>query len=145
MVMVKAVRDVPKPVTLSEIKAVPRLKDMTLVRFSRLSVQPVKPEEWKIVCAMGGYQYRQIALLLAAGRRPAAAGHVLLLRSRWVCCFVPVAGCTSAVAVTAVFAARPSSLRPLDCCSVPWAASASSSGNLPHLVSRQVRPCAGRW
>ena len=27
---------------------------MTLVRNPRLSVQPVKPEEWKIVCAMGG-------------------------------------------------------------------------------------------
>ena len=54
MVMVKAVRDMPKPVTLDEIKAMPRLRDMTLVRFSRLSVQPVKPEEWKIVCAMGG-------------------------------------------------------------------------------------------
>jgi predicted RNA-binding protein with PUA-like domain len=54
MVVVKAVRDLPKPVTLAEIKAVPKLKDMTLVRFSRLSVQPVKPEEWKIVCAMGG-------------------------------------------------------------------------------------------
>ena len=54
MVMVKAVRDMPKPVTLDEIKTMPRLRDMTLVRFSRLSVQPVKPEEWKIVCAMGG-------------------------------------------------------------------------------------------
>jgi predicted RNA-binding protein with PUA-like domain len=54
MVMVKAVRDMPKPVTLAEIKAMPRLRDMTLVRFSRLSVQPVKPEEWKIICAMGG-------------------------------------------------------------------------------------------
>ena len=54
MVVVKAVRDLPKPVTLAEAKAAPRLKDMTLVRFSRLSVQPVKPDEWKIVCAMGG-------------------------------------------------------------------------------------------
>jgi len=54
MVVVKAVRDLPKPVTLAEAKAAPKLKDMTLVCFSRLSVQPVKPEEWKIVCAMGG-------------------------------------------------------------------------------------------
>ena len=54
MVVVKARRDLPRPVTLAEAKAEPRLKDMTLVRFSRLSVQPVKPEEWKIVCAMGG-------------------------------------------------------------------------------------------
>lgn len=54
MVVVKAVRDLPKPVTLAEAKAAPKLKDMTLVRFSRLSVQPVKPEEWKLICAMGG-------------------------------------------------------------------------------------------
>ena len=54
MVVVKAVRDLPKPVTLAEAKAAPRLKDMTLVRFSRLSVQPATPAEWKIVCAMGG-------------------------------------------------------------------------------------------
>ncbi|MDE1937639.1 MAG: EVE domain-containing protein [Alphaproteobacteria bacterium] len=53
MVLVKAVRDLPKPVTLAEIKATPKLKDMTLVRASRLSVQPVKPDEWKLVCAMG--------------------------------------------------------------------------------------------
>ena len=54
MVVVKAVRDLPRSVTLTEIKAAPKLKNMTLVRFSRLSVQPVKPEEWKLVCAMGG-------------------------------------------------------------------------------------------
>ncbi len=54
MVVVRVLRDMPKPVTLAEVKAAPKLKDMTLVRFSRLSVQPVKPEEWRIVCAMGG-------------------------------------------------------------------------------------------
>lgn len=54
LVLVKAVRDLPKPVTLAEIKATAKLKDMTLVRASRLSVQPVKPEEWKLVCAMAG-------------------------------------------------------------------------------------------
>ncbi|MBU6297414.1 MAG: EVE domain-containing protein [Alphaproteobacteria bacterium] len=54
MVLVKAVRDLPKPVTLAEIKATPKLKDMALVRASRLSVQPVQPEEWKLVCAMSG-------------------------------------------------------------------------------------------
>jgi predicted RNA-binding protein with PUA-like domain len=54
MVVVKAVRDLPKPVTLAVIKGTPELESMTLARFSRLSVQPVKPEEWKIVCAMGG-------------------------------------------------------------------------------------------
>jgi predicted RNA-binding protein with PUA-like domain len=50
----KAVADVPKPVTLSAIKAEPKLKEMVLVRNSRLSVQPVSDDEWKLVCKMGG-------------------------------------------------------------------------------------------
>jgi predicted RNA-binding protein with PUA-like domain len=50
----KAVADVPKPVTLAAVKAEPKLKDMVLVRSSRLSVQPVSDEEWKFVCKMGG-------------------------------------------------------------------------------------------
>jgi predicted RNA-binding protein with PUA-like domain len=36
------------------IKADKRLTDMALVKYSRLSVQPVTAEEWKIVCKMGG-------------------------------------------------------------------------------------------
>ncbi|MFN0265074.1 EVE domain-containing protein [Tepidamorphus sp. 3E244] len=51
---IKAVRDMPKPVTLKQVKATPELSDMSLVTSMRLSVQPVKPEEWKIVCRMGG-------------------------------------------------------------------------------------------
>jgi predicted RNA-binding protein with PUA-like domain len=51
---VKAVKPVPKPVTLAAVKAEPRLKDMALVKYSRLSVQPVTAQEWKIVCSMGG-------------------------------------------------------------------------------------------
>ena len=51
---VKAVKPVPKPVTLAAVKAEPRLKDMALVKYSRLSVQPVTAQEWKIVCTMGG-------------------------------------------------------------------------------------------
>jgi predicted RNA-binding protein with PUA-like domain len=54
MVDVKAVKPLPKPVTLAAVKAAPRLKDMALVRYSRLSVQPVSAQEWKTVCAMGG-------------------------------------------------------------------------------------------
>jgi predicted RNA-binding protein with PUA-like domain len=54
LVDVKAVEDVPKPVTLSAVKANPKLADMALVKFSRLSVQPVTPAEWKIICTMGG-------------------------------------------------------------------------------------------
>jgi predicted RNA-binding protein with PUA-like domain len=51
---VKAVEPLPKPVTLAAIKAEPRLKDMALVKYSRLSVQPVTAAEWKIVCHMAG-------------------------------------------------------------------------------------------
>lgn len=51
---VKAVRDMPKPVTLAAVKAEPRLSDMSLVTSMRLSVQPVTAEEWAIVCEMGG-------------------------------------------------------------------------------------------
>lgn len=54
LVDVKAVRDVPKPVTLATVKATEKLKDMVLVKAARLSVQPVNAAEWKIVCAMGG-------------------------------------------------------------------------------------------
>nr|WP_280633835.1 EVE domain-containing protein [Stappia taiwanensis] len=51
---VKAVRDMPKPVTLAAVKAEPRLSEMSLVTSMRLSVQPVTAEEWAIVCEMGG-------------------------------------------------------------------------------------------
>lgn len=52
---VAAVAPFPRHVTLAEIKAEPRLADMVLVKNSRLSVQPVTSEEWRIVCGMGGY------------------------------------------------------------------------------------------
>jgi predicted RNA-binding protein with PUA-like domain len=51
---VASVRDLPKPVTLAEIRATPAFKDMVLVRVSRLSVQPVTEAEWRKICAMGG-------------------------------------------------------------------------------------------
>lgn len=54
MVDVKPVTPFKQPVTMAEIKKAPKLKDMVLVKNSRLSVQPVTPEEWKLVCAMGG-------------------------------------------------------------------------------------------
>jgi predicted RNA-binding protein with PUA-like domain len=54
LVDVKAVKDVPKPVTLADIKADAKLKTMVLVREPRLSVQPVTPEEWKYICKRGG-------------------------------------------------------------------------------------------
>jgi predicted RNA-binding protein with PUA-like domain len=52
---IKAVAPVPQPVTLDAVKAEPRLAEMVLAKNSRLSVQPVTPEEWRIVCGMGGY------------------------------------------------------------------------------------------
>jgi len=45
---------VPQPVTLEAIKHEPKLKDMALLKQSRLSVQPVTADEWKLVCKMGG-------------------------------------------------------------------------------------------
>ena len=51
---IKAVCDMPKPVTLADVKAEPRLAQMSLVTSMRLSVQPVTEEEWKVVCEMGG-------------------------------------------------------------------------------------------
>ena len=51
---IRAVKPLERPVTLDEIKGEPRLAEMILVKNSRLSVQPVTAEEWKIVCAMGG-------------------------------------------------------------------------------------------
>ncbi len=54
VVDVKTVEALPKPVTLAAIKAEAKLKDMALVKYSRLSVQPVTDAEWKLVCKMGG-------------------------------------------------------------------------------------------
>jgi predicted RNA-binding protein with PUA-like domain len=51
---VAAVRQLPTPVSLEQIKANQRLASMVLVRISRLSVQPVTEAEWRIICKMGG-------------------------------------------------------------------------------------------
>ena len=48
-VRVEPVKALPRPVTLAEIKAEPRLSKMELIRQSRLSVLPVREEEWKVV------------------------------------------------------------------------------------------------
>ena len=53
---VRALEPLPRPVPLSEIRAEPRLSDMVLVRNARLSVQPVRPEEWDLICAMAGHE-----------------------------------------------------------------------------------------
>ncbi len=53
-VTVRALRPLPRPVSLGQIKADPRLAQMLLVTHSRLSVQPVTAGEWAVVCALGG-------------------------------------------------------------------------------------------
>jgi predicted RNA-binding protein with PUA-like domain len=47
-------KPLPKPVTLASVKAESKLKEMALVKYGRLSVQPVTDAEWKTVCKMGG-------------------------------------------------------------------------------------------
>ena len=54
VVDVKAAAPAKAPVALAAIKAEPQLKAMVLVKNSRLSVQPVTADEWKLVCKMGG-------------------------------------------------------------------------------------------
>jgi predicted RNA-binding protein with PUA-like domain len=46
MVKVRPIRALKRPVTLAEIKADPALKDIELVRQSRLSVAEIRPQEW---------------------------------------------------------------------------------------------------
>lgn len=48
-VRVEPVKALDRPVTLAEIKAEPRLSKMELIRQSRLSVAPVREDEWKIL------------------------------------------------------------------------------------------------
>ena len=53
-VRVEPVRALKRPVTLAEIKAEPSLSKMELIRQSRLSVAPVRDEEWRKILDMGG-------------------------------------------------------------------------------------------
>jgi predicted RNA-binding protein with PUA-like domain len=52
MVDVAVVKPVNKPVALADMKRVPALSDMALLRQSRLSVCPVSETEWRIICDM---------------------------------------------------------------------------------------------
>lgn len=54
MVDFKTLKPMPHPVSLKTIKATIELSDMALVKQSRLSVCPVKPDEWALICKMGG-------------------------------------------------------------------------------------------
>lgn len=51
---IRALQAMPKAVSLKDVKANEKLADMSLVTSMRLSVQPVKAEEWREVCRMGG-------------------------------------------------------------------------------------------
>jgi predicted RNA-binding protein with PUA-like domain len=51
---IRAIAPLPVPVTLEQVKSDPRLTDMVLVKMSRLSVQSVTDDEWRIICALGG-------------------------------------------------------------------------------------------
>ena len=58
---IAAVQAFEQPVTLDRIKADPRLSEMVLVKNSRLSVQPVEAEAWRIICDMGGVDPDKLA------------------------------------------------------------------------------------
>ncbi|MBD8066559.1 EVE domain-containing protein [Devosia sp. PTR5] len=51
---VQSVKPLPKPVSLQQIKATPELAEIELIKLSRLSVSKVRPEEWALICKMGG-------------------------------------------------------------------------------------------
>jgi predicted RNA-binding protein with PUA-like domain len=48
------VRELKRPVTLAQMKATPALSSLEMIRQGRLSVSPVRPEEWKTIFAMAG-------------------------------------------------------------------------------------------
>ena len=50
----KAKEPLKTPVTLAAVKLEPKLKNMALIKLSRLSVQPVTDAEWTTVCKLGG-------------------------------------------------------------------------------------------
>ncbi len=53
---IRAVQPLPRPISLKQVKTTPDLANMALVTAMRLSVQPVTPEEWALVCKMGGLE-----------------------------------------------------------------------------------------
>ena len=57
---VEAVCDMPRPVSLNTVKQTSALAEMALVKSMRLSVQPVRPDEWALVCRMGGLDPKKI-------------------------------------------------------------------------------------
>ena len=53
-VVIEAVKPLTRPVSLDEVKADPKLAEMALVKSTRLSVQPVTPEEWAYILKLSG-------------------------------------------------------------------------------------------
>lgn len=51
---IKAEKPLKTPVTLEHVKADERFSEMALIKLSRLSVQPVTANEWKLICKLGG-------------------------------------------------------------------------------------------
>jgi predicted RNA-binding protein with PUA-like domain len=54
VVDLKPVKSLKNPVTLTDIKAEQKFENMELVKNSRLSVQKVTPDEWKLIVKMSG-------------------------------------------------------------------------------------------
>ena len=52
-VQMKFKEKLAKPITLESIKKTKELKDLSLIKQSRLSVMPIDPKSWKILCKMG--------------------------------------------------------------------------------------------
>jgi predicted RNA-binding protein with PUA-like domain len=60
VVDVQALRELPRFLSLSELRAEPRLQHMALLRRSRLSVQPVTAEEYRVILQMAGIDSREL-------------------------------------------------------------------------------------
>ena len=54
MVDIRSVKPLPLPVTLAQLKGMPALSGMVLLTRSRLSIQPVREEEWLLILHLGG-------------------------------------------------------------------------------------------
>ena len=71
---VRAVSAMPQPVSLERIKQEPQLRDMALLRQSRLSVQPVRAAEWRRICEMGGWSESETTSTNQGNRTKQGAG-----------------------------------------------------------------------
>lgn len=55
-VTIRALKPVARAVSLDTCKVTPGLENMALVKNTRLSVQPVTPAEWALICEMAGIE-----------------------------------------------------------------------------------------